>query len=182
MGQGGKAGGEEEVRLNFAKYVDMMHPQLQELRTAIGSFLQNPDGALEVHCPDHRISLTLSHLPVLARPRRSMGTPFRKVPRVVAPAPADPKRLVRAENIGFVRTSREAYNPKTRAPILIPLLEARFVEADEGADWCFAALQDVHGIGDSWLWITNLDFSEWPIPLPQPQTWPPGSEPTLPGS
>lgn len=150
-----------------------MHPQFAELQTAILHFLGDQNASLEIHCPDHDLSLRLSYTSVPSRPRRSMLTPFRMVPRVVAPAPVDAKRLARAENIGFTRTSREAYNPKTRAPVLIPLIEARFVEADEGADWCLAALQDVHGIGDAWLWITDLDYSAWPTPLPKPQSWPP---------
>lgn len=149
-----------------------MHPQLDELRDTIGRFLTNPEASLEVHCPDRRLSVHFTHVAVLARPRRSLSPQLRMVPRLVVSEPADDKALRRAENMGFSRTARETYHPK-HGKMSIPLIEARFVNADEGADWFLAALQDVHGIGQSWLWITDLDFDNWPDPLPKPEAWPP---------
>lgn len=94
------------------------------------------------------------------------------VPRLVASEPKDPKALRRAENMGFSRTARKTYH-FMRGKMSIPLIEARFLSVDDGAVWCLAALQDVHGIGQSWLWITDLGFDDWPDPLPKPEPWPP---------
>ena len=159
----------------LARLMPTAHPQVHDLQTALARVVADPESWLEVHCPDRKLSVRVSHLSVLARPRRSLAAVIRTIPRLVAPAPSDPTALARAERLGFTRSARQALNPKTGAAIPIPQIEAQFVNAEDGADWCLAALQDVHGIGDAWLWMTDLDFDDWPDPLPRPQVWPPAA-------
>jgi hypothetical protein len=152
-----------------------MHPQTDQLREAIARFLANPEATLEVFCPDKRLSVVFSHRALLARPRRSLSPTFRRVAYLVTPMPDDAKSVARAERLGFERTMRTAYNPKTNEALPVPQIGAQFVDADDGADWCLAALQDLHGINVAWLWISGLPYSSWPQPLPKPDIWPPES-------
>lgn len=153
-----------------------MHSQAHELRDHIARFLTDPEAWLTVHCPDPMVEIKLMHVAVLARPRRSLSPELRMVPRMTFGAPADERAATRAERMGFTPTARETVNPKTLGKVSIPLFEARFVNADEGLDWCLAALQDVYKIGDAWLWITDLHFENWPRPLPRPTQWPPAAD------
>lgn len=45
---------------------------------------------------------------------------------------------------------------------------------EEAADVCLRTLESVRKVPPNyWLWITDLEYDDWPDPLPRPQTWPP---------
>lgn len=150
-----------------------MHPQLNELTEAIARFLNDEEMFLEAHCPKHELSVRFRHEDVLARPKRSLGETTRSVPTLVAPAPKEEKLLERAERMGFTKSTRYTRNPFTGDKVEVPQITATFLDGEAGADWCLAAFQDIRGIGDAWLWITDLPYEDWLDPLPMPDLWPP---------
>lgn len=150
----------------------IMHPQLDDLRIAIHRFLENTTSSLEVYCPDCRLSVQFYFSHVLSRPKRALFGQTRAVPCLRAPAASNEKAMRIAQAMGFLHGSRVTCSPHGQK-VNIPIIEAQFCSADEGADWCLAALQDIHGTGEAWLWITDQAYSEWPDPLPQPSVWPP---------
>lgn len=139
-----------------------MHPQAAELRALLAALLDGAHESIIVHHPDRLI-----YVDVLG-PDNAGGDA-----EMTIDVPRDFKDKKPAKRAGFKLTSRTIYHPFTRESAKVPYLRAAFGDPDAGVRLCFAALQDVFGIGQDWLWITSEPYDEWPQPLPRPEPWPP---------
>jgi hypothetical protein len=80
-----------------------------------------------------------------------------------------------AKEMGFEVIPREVYQPGTTKPVTA---YAAFKEVESPASAardCISWFEQTKSLGDAWLWITDLEYDDWPTPLPKPAIWPPAT-------
>jgi hypothetical protein len=147
----------------------MKRPQQQELEMAVANFLKDSSGTLEVYLPEQSDPTA----PVFDVGNGETVT-FRRhpTPSIWVSRWETPDRESLARSLGFEIKKRTAHHP-FKGALELSYAEKRFHDAEQGAEACLEWLQHAAKLGQSWLWITNLSYDEWPDPLPKPTRWPP---------